>query len=488
MIENNTVSKTKQPEGLKVFCLSIFFERYGFYLVQGLLVLYLVNYFRTGDKLAYSILGSFIALCYIMPLLGGFIADRYWGLRRSIYIGALIECLGLALLIIPGYVALMSGLSAIAMGMGLLKPCASSLLGFLYKKDDPRQDSGYTIFYVVFNMGVILATFISGFLVRYLGWKVTFLTAVIALIITFLILYFGFIKYKLNNLGPKIEPTHKGNVISLIIIILSIFIGTEILKSETLALIAFVGISISVIGIFIYCIIKSEKEYKSKLIAFFILLVISTVYWALYMQMFLSITLFIDNIVNKILLGIAIPTPAFAAIESFGVVVFGYPIARLWIYLSKTKYNPSLPMKFCLGMILMCFSFAALVGGSHFIGSNGLVNPMWIVVAYLLMAIGELALSPIGLSMVNVLVPEEFNGMMMGIFLLTIGLGGKIAGLLAQFASVPEKLKTDTGVILSTYNRAFNIYLLITVVCTVIALLLIPYIKSKINEHTNVEI
>jgi proton-dependent oligopeptide transporter, POT family len=482
MIENIAVDKIKQPKGLKVFCLSIFFERYGFYLVQGLLVLYLVKYFRTGDKVAYSILGSFIALCYIMPLLGGFIADKYWGLRKSIYIGAVIEGLGLLMLIVPGTFALIIGLSAIAMGMGLLKPCASSLLGFLYDKDDPRQDSGYTIFYVVFNGGIILATFISGFLVRYVGWKVAFLTAVVALIITFFIFYFGFIKYKLNNLGPNVTSTFKGNAVSLIIIIVAIALSSVILKYETLALIAFIAVSISVIGIFVYCIIKSEKEYKSKLVAFFILLVISTVYWALYMQMFLSITLFIENVVNKILMGITIPTPAFASIESFGVIIFGYPIARLWLYLSKTKYNPSLPLKFCFGMILLCASFGALAVGSHFVSANGFVNPIWIVIAYLVMAIGELALSPIGLSMVNVLVPEEFNGMMMGIFLLTIGLGGKIAGLLAQIATVPENSKTDTSAILSTYNHAFNTYFLITVVCTVIALLFIPYIKKKMGE------
>ena len=481
---NNSISidKTKQPKGLKVFCASIFFERYGFYLVQGLLVLYLVKYFRTGDTVAYSILGSFIALCYIIPLLGGFIADKYWGLRKSIYIGAVIEGLGLLMLIIPGTPALILGLSAIAMGMGLLKPCASSLLGFLYDKDDPRQDSGYTIFYVVFNGGIILATFISGFLVEYAGWKIAFLTAVIALIITFFIFYFGFAKYKLKNLGPNVTSTFKGNIISLILIVIAIVLSAVILKYEILALIAFVAVSISVVGIFVYCIIKSEKEYKSKLVAFFILLVISTVYWALYMQMFLSITLFIENTVNKVLMGITIPTPAFAAIESFGVIIFGYPVARLWLYLSKTKYNPSLPLKFCFGMILLCASFGALAGGTHFVDSNGFVNPIWIVIAYLIMAVGELALSPIGLSMVNVLVPKEFNGMMMGIFLLTIGLGGKIAGLLAQIATVPDNLKTNTAAILSTYNKAFNIYLLITVACTMIALLFIPYIKKKMGK------
>jgi proton-dependent oligopeptide transporter, POT family len=474
-----TVNETKQPKGLKVFCLSIFFERYGFYLVQGLLVLYLVKYFHANDHMAYNILGSFIALCYIMPLLGGFIADKYWGLRKSIYIGAVIECLGLLLLIVPGMLALVMGLSAIAMGMGLLKPCASSLLGFLYKKDDPRQDAGYTIFYVVFNGGIILATFLSGFLVRYFGWKFAFFTGVVALVITFFIFYFGFIKYKLKDLGPNITSTFTGNITSLALIIISVVLGFVILKYEILALIVFIGVSISVIGIFIYCIIKSEKAYKSKLVAFFILLVVSTVYWALYMQMFLSITLFIDSIVNKTFLGITIPTPAFASIESFGVIVFGYPVARLWIFLSKTKFNPSLPMKFCFGMILLCASFGALSLGTHFIGPNGLVCAVWIVIAYLVMAIGELALSPIGLSMVNVLVPEEFNGMMMGIFLLTIGLGGKIAGLLAGIATVPENLTSDPKAILDTYSYAFNVYLLITVVCTVIALLFIPYIKKK---------
>ena len=408
-----------------------------------------------------------------------FIADKYWGLRNSLYIGATIECLGLLLLLIPGMIALGMGLSAIAMGMGLLKPSASSLVGFLYKKGDPRQDAGYTIFYVVFNMGILLVTFSSGFLVRYIGWKLTFLTGAVALILAFLIFYFGSIKYKLKDLGPKITSTFKGNVLSFILIILAVSLGFAILKYEILARIAFIAVSISVVGIFIYSIIKSEKAYKTKLVAFFILLVISTVYWAIYMQMFLSITLFVDSVVNKVFLGIAIPTPAFIAIESFGIIIFGYPIAKLWVFLSKTKFSPSLPMKFGIGMIFLCLSFAALSLGSHFSGPNGLVYALWIVIAYIVLAISELALSPIGLSMVNVLVPEKLNGMMMGIFLLTIGLGGKIAGILAGIATVPNELISDQTAILGIYSHAFNVYLLIASVCTVIALLFVPYIKKK---------
>lgn len=473
------VNETKQPEGLKVFSISMFFERYGFYLIQALLVLYLVRVFRTDDVNAYNILGSFIAICYIMPLLGGFIADKFWGLRKSIFIGAVIEGIGLLLLLIPGMFALITGLATIAIGMGLLKPSASSLIGFLYKKNDPRQDSGYTIFYMAFNGGVILATFLSGFLVRYIGWKATFLTGAVALAITYLVYYFGFIKYKLKDLGPNIASTFKGNAISFILIIAAIILGFVILKYELLARIAFIGVTIAVIGIFIHSIIKAEKSYKTKLVAFFILLVISTVYWALYMQMFLSITLFIDSVVNKNFLGIAIPTPAFTAIQSFGIIVFGFPVAKLWISLSKTKFSPSLPMKFGIGMILLTLSFAMLALGTQFVGPTGLVYAAWIVLVYLIMAVSELSLSPIGLSMVNVLVPAKMNGMMMGINLLTIGLGGKIAGLLAGIANVPKNLISDSTAILNIYSNAFNVYLLIVAICTVVALLLVPYIKKK---------
>lgn len=479
MNKADAVNKIKQPKGLKVLSLSIFFERYGFYIVQGLLVLYLVKYFRTDENIAYNMLGSFIALCYIMPLLGGFIADKYWGLRKSMYIGAMTECLGLLLLILPGMFALVLGLSVIAMGMGLLKPSASSLIGFLYKKNDSRQDSGYTIFYVVFNIGILLATFFSGFLVRKIGWKFTFLTGAIALVFTFFVFYFGSIKYKLKELGPNIKSTFKGNIISFVLLIVAVLLGFAILKYEILARIAFIGASFSVLVIFIYSIIKSEKAYKSKLVAFFIMLIISTVYWALYMQMFLSITLFIDSIVNKAFLGIIIPTPSFIAIESFGIIIFGYPVAKLWRFLSKIKHNPSLPMKFGIGMILLSLSFAALYFGTSFIGPNGLVYAIWIVIVYLVLALSELALSPIGLSMVNVLVPEKLNGMMMGIFLLTIGLGGKIAGLLAGIATVPKDLLSDPKAILSIYSHAFNVYLLIAIASTVITLLFIPYIKKK---------
>lgn len=383
------------------------------------------------------------------------------------------------MLIGPGMFALFLGLSSIAVGMGLSKPSASSLVGFLYKKNDARQDSGYTMFYVIFNMGVLLATFSSGYLVKSFGWKITFLTGAIGLVFSLLVFHLGSLKYKLQDLGPKIASTFKGNILAYSITILSLIAGVIILNYEILAIIAFVGVTVAVIGIFIYSIVKAEPEYKMKLVAFFVLLVISTIYWAIYMQMFLSLTLFIDSVVNKLFLGINLPTPAFVAIQSFGIIVFGYPVAKLWILLSRTKFSPSLPMKFAIGMILLSLSFAALALGTNLLGPNGLVYAAWVVIAYLLLAISELALSPIGLSMVNLLVPEKLNGMMMGIFLLTIGLGGKIAGVLARIATVPTALVSDQNAVMSIYSNAFNIYLIIAVVSSLIALLLVPYIKKK---------
>jgi proton-dependent oligopeptide transporter, POT family len=472
--------KIKQPKGLNIFCISIFFERYGFYIIQALLVLYLIQFFHTTNALAYSILGSFIALCYIMPLIGGAVADKYLGLKRTMFVGAIIEGLGMFLLVLPGMYALYFGLATIAIGMGLLKPAASSLVGFLYEKEDTRQDSGYTLFYSIFNCGIMLATFTSGYLVRYYGWQITFSSTVLALIITYFILYFGLKLYKLEDIGPNVKTTLKGSLISTVIVIICILIGYIILKSNTIAIAAFIIVCIAVICIFIYCIAKSEKEYKTKLVSFFLLLVISTIFWAMYMQMFLSITMYIKNVVNKDLLGFIIPAPAFAGLESIGVILFGYPLAKLWIALGKKKRNPSFPTKFSIGMLLLLISFGALAFGTMISGSS-LVNPIWILLAYLILAVGELVLSPTGLSMVNVLVPEKFNGLMMGVFLLTIGLGGKLAGMLAQFANVPQHLQNNTAAIESIYSHAFNVYVLITAVFTIISFLLIPYINRKIK-------
>ena len=473
----------RQPPGLKVFCPAIFFERYGFYIVQALLILYLVKFFRLSDSIAYSVLGSFIALSNIMPLVGGFIADKYWGLRRSIFIGAIVESLGFILLLLPGKLMLLAGLSILSMGVGLLKPSSSSLLGYLYEKNDPRQDSGYTIFYMVFNAGIILSTFVSGFLVRFIGWQFTFFTGVLSIVATYLIFHFGFLRYQLQNLGQDTKVTYKENIIASLITLATIGIGLIILMSESVAMIAFILVSISVVGIFIYCIAKSSNEYKSKLVAFFILLVISVIFWAIYMQLFLSMVLFIDNVVDKTLLGITIPASTFISIEALGVVIFGYPIARLWLALSKTKFNPSLPMKFCIGMIFLVISIAVLVICSQFKAVSLLINPIWILVSYLILGIAEVTLSPIGLSMVRTLVPAEFTGMMMGIFLLTTGLGGKIGGLLADFAKVPANLRSNIGAVESIYNHAFSIYLVIALVCTILALLLVPYIKKKIGAE-----
>jgi len=484
MIVKTIVKKNEQPKGLKVFCFSIFFERYGFYLVQGLLILYLVKFFNVSDGLAYSVLGSFIALSYITPLIGGFIADKFWGLRRSIFIGALIECIGLILIIFPDKKFLYCGLTIFATGVGLLKPSASSLLGYLYSKNDSRQDAGYTIFYVVFNIGIILSTFISGYIVRYAGWQYAFSTAIIAIAMTYLVFYFGLSRYKLQILGPDVNITHWGNVRATLIVASTIIVGLLILLSEAISIVSLILTSIAVLSVFIYCIIKTEHEYKGKLIAFFMLLMISIVFWALYMQLFLSITLFIENLVDKNIFGLAIPTPSFVSIEAFGVVLFGYPLARFWVYLSETRYNPSLPMKFSISMILLSISIAILVFASQLKGTLVLVNPVWIIVAYLILAIAELALSPIGLSMVNKLVPEKFSSMMMGIFLLTTGLGGKVGGLLAGLAKVPENLSSHVELVKAIYSHAFDVYLVIAILCTLLSLVLVKQIKKKVGADS----
>ncbi|OGT07070.1 MAG: hypothetical protein A2103_04770 [Gammaproteobacteria bacterium GWF2_41_13] len=476
-------TSVKQPAGLKVFCGSILFERYGFYLVQSLLILYLVKFFRMDDNIAYGISGSFIALSYITPLIGGFIADKYWGLKRSVFIGSLIECLGVICLLLPWQLMMHLGLSILAVGVGLLKPSASSLLGYLYKENDPHQDAGYTIFYMAFCIGITIAASIAGFLVRYLGWSFAFLTAIAAFIMTYLIFYFGIIHYRLQNLGKNTKTMTQSSLVPIAITLCTILLSFIILTSEWIAIVVFIAVSISVIGIFIYCITKSEKRYKNTLVAFFILLIISVFFWAMYMQLFLSILLFIENVVDKSLLGINIPSSAFISIEAFGIVIFGYPLAKLWLFLGKTKYNPSIPAKFGISMVLLSISFAILASSFSFKETSALINPLWIIIAYLILSIAELAFSPIGLSMVKTLVPPEFNGMMMGIFLLTIGLGGKIAGTLAKIAKVPAAMSHNISAIGIIYHHAFSVYLLILLICTLITILFIPYIHKKIKQE-----
>lgn len=414
----------KQPKGFSIFFLTEMWERYGFYITQTLLILYLIGYFHLTDSVSYGILGSFTALAYINPALGGYIADRYLGARQAILWGALLISAGYIILTgATGLPHVFISLAVIAMGTGLLKPNVSSLLGSLYYQNDSRRHTGFTIFYMGISLGIILATTGGGYLEEFVGWKNTYFIAAMVLLVAWLTFFFGSRFYKIHDVRVM-QHSSKKYIQALVFIALMILVNVVIITHQKLSIIAFSLVALFSVLLVLYearCAHNSIE--RRRLLAYLLLSCISVFFWAIYFQLYFSMNLFVERVVDRQVFGMSVPASFFVSIESFGLILFGPILGGLWYVLARKGKAISIPVKFAGSLLMMALAFGLLFVSSLFINGQGLVGPTWIVLVYLIIAVGELMLSPIGLAMVTELVPERLAGLMMGIFFVTLGLG-----------------------------------------------------------------
>lgn len=465
--------KRRHPKGLPYLFLTEMWERFGFYVVQGMLVLYMTHYFGLSDDKSYTISGMFISLAYISPIVGGFIADRLLGFKGAIGWGGVFLTLGYAMLALS-YTAntFYLSLATIIIGNGLFKPNISSLLGTLYSPTDPGRDSGFTIFYIGINFGILLAGIGSGILRAYFGWHLTFASASLGFIISLLTFVAGL---KWGDMKYQSHVTHKKSFwlskpTLVIYCLIAIGIVSLVIQSSFLSkwLLPVVGIFL----LFFLAILtfKQERIYRDRLIMLNVLMLSSIVFWTIYWQMFLSANLFIDRLIDKHILGFDIPTTAFYTLESSFIILFGPILAWLWQFLNEHDKNPSPLIKFILGTLFVGLGFLVLSCSTFFSDANNLINPSWIILAYFMVTMGEILLSPIGLSAVALLSPPHLTGLMMGVSFVGLGFGGQFAGIIAKLSSIPESAAHDPTAQLLIYRDAFLEYALLAFVVVVILL------------------
>lgn len=473
----------KHPKALPYLFLTEMWERFGFYVVQGMLVLYMTKGYGFSDDKSYTILGVFSALAYIAPMIGGLIADRLLGFKKAIFLGGIFLSLGYAFLAISGPEHFYYALATIIVGNGLFKPNISSLLGALYAPGDTAREAGFTIFYVGINLGALLAGVSSGYIKDHFGWHASFALASIGLIIgliTFAMgVKWGNIKYK-NTFFLKKRP----------------FLTTPWLILYCLATIPLLGKILGncfagnwlvpAVGIFLLFFIfvlayKQNPRDRNRLITLNILIIASIIFWMIWMQIFFSANLFIDRLVNKEVFGFHIPTTVFYALESVFVILLGPLFAWSWQTLSQSNKNSSPFLKFVFAIIFVGLGFVTLAISTYYPNADHLVNPLWIVFSYFLITTGELLLSPIGLSAVTLLSPSHLTGMMMGIWFVALGFGGAFAGWLAKFSSIPESAK-DAVAQLPIYRDAFLYYAYLAFGVAFVLFIVQLLVKKKLRE------
>lgn len=473
---------SQHPRALPYLFLTEMWERFGYYVVQGMLVLYLTQGFGFSDDQSYTILGVFSALAYIAPMVGGFIADRLLGFELSIIWGGVLLSIGYAFLSVADIQYFYYALATIIIGNGLFKPNISSLLGMLYPQSNTLRDAGFTIFYIGINLGVLLAGLTSGYVKNHFGWQAGFGLASVGLIIGLCIFLLG-LKWggvpQTSSLGTK-KIYLKKPLLILYLLIMIPLIG-QLLQSSVLSkwLLPIVGI---ILVIFMFYLAYAQKiEERKRLITLNILIISSVVFWMLFLQIFFSANLFIDRLVSKSMFGIPLTTTVFYSLESIFVILLGPLFAHGWHFLNKKNKNPSSFIKFVLAILFLSFTFYTLALSTYFMNSEQMIAAYWILFAYFLLTIGELLLSPIGLSAVTMLSPQHLTGMMMGIWFVGIGFGGQFAGLLAKLSSITgDELNVANQ--LSIYRSAFFIYANIALFVAAILFFVQYMVKDSLKE------
>ena len=480
----------KQPRALLSLSLTEMWERFGLYLVQGLLIFYMTKVLNFQDEKAYAIMGQFTALVYIAPILGGLCADRLLGFRRTILLGAYLLLGGYALLAFPlpaKETAMFLGLSIIILGNGFLKPNISSFLGKFYYDNDPRRDAGFTIYYMVFNFGIILSTLSSGYIQQTFGWHICFGVAALGLVLAILFFrwgyqFFGEEGLPLRSENKLFKPSH---------LVLLIILGTAacyaLLKLSHVGNLLLAIFGVCVLMALIFITLRLEKEARPKMLALLVLIVISIVFWAIFFQIFLAANLFIDRNVNRQIGSHLIPPVAFISLESIFLFMLGPIFAFSWKKIHEKKISVSRSIQFTLGLAIIAFALQILVIGIHSAQAE-LVSPYWIVICYFFITIGELMLSPIGLSMVTQLAPPKFVGLMMGVWFLGLSYGGLLAGYLGKQASIPKELINQLQITNPIYAHAFQNYALLGFAAALVTLILTPWLNrlTRTDYHSRV--
>lgn len=478
----NTKTHLKQPPVFYLAFWTSMLERFGFYILTFLFVLYAKDVYGYTDLQAFVLFGAFNGLVYLMPAIGGYIADNVFGIKRSLVYGLFFEATGLVLLALPKEIFFWLGLALVVMGVGLFKTAPTNLLGRSYTKDDPRIDSGFTWYYMSINIGSFISSFVAGFIQKYYGWHIAFLVAGIVIYIS--LLFYYLLRYSAHDIDSKAGKEKlltKTRLAVLSIIIIGIGLCALLIYYPIMADTFFAITTIALLCYFIYEIFKSGKEDKFKITACILLIFIGFTFEILYFEQYTSVILFIKRGVAHNVMGFDIPPVMYLVLNPFWILVLGPFLAILSKYLAKRGKDLAVTTKFPLGILITSLCFLTLKLSTFFADSNGQVSSLWVVLAFLLLSFGELLVSALGVAMVTRISPKRLYGVMMGAwFLFALSLGSSASSLLAGLSDVPKTIQ-DPNIILNIYGSAFLKMGFLGLGCAIIAFIAAPYIKRMAN-------
>jgi POT family proton-dependent oligopeptide transporter len=470
-----------QPIGLYILFLTEMWERFSYYGMRALLVLYMTTQ-TIGDERgaglgwtsqeALALYGWYTMLVYVMSIPGGMIADKLIGQKKAVLWGAIILCLGHGVLVLTDTWAFYTGLGLVILGVGLLKPNISTMVGGLYKEGDIRRDKGFSIFYIGINLGSLLATMVIGLVVAKWGWHAGFGLAGIVMVLGLINYLYGQ-KY-LTEVGNFVPSTGDENEVSYgqlysklfsspkQLLFVGILLAASIYGWYTLewgyGLLFIFLTAIAALLMMIYKELDSQV-FKDRFMVLLLSFIMVIIFWGAFEQAGGLMTVYTEPNTNRDLFGWQIPTVMYQSLNAGFIILFATGVASFWAKRKLKGREASSLFKMALGIIIMGFGFLFMVFAVMDFNSSGPVvdgvsgsgsSMMWLVLAYLFHTIGELCISPVALSFITKLAPVKYASLMMGVYFAATGLGNKVAGIIGESASEYGELTIFSGIVIFT--------------------------------------
>jgi proton-dependent oligopeptide transporter, POT family len=470
-----------QPRPFYLIFFLEFWERFGFYGVQAIIVLYMVQHMGFSDGRANLLFTAFNGLAFLLMALGGYIGDRLLGTKRTILLGAVTLAIGYFLLSLPYDTEpmLVLPLAVIAVGNGIFKANPSSLLSKIYHGTNYNLDSGFTLYYMAINSGSLVSMSLTPVISQYFGWHAGFALCCAGLLVA-IVNYLLFNKL-IEPYGsiPDFKPLVWRHLFFVTLAaLMSVGMCYWLLYHQAiLTVLLSVGVGILFIFYFIQ-VYRANSQERRGMMLFIILFLEGIVFFVLYFQLPTSLTLFALRNINHDILGIIPMQPAnFQALNPFWIMVMSPILASIYHRLGKKGKDLAMPTKFALGLFLCGLGFLSLPLGATF-AQHGIVSSMWVVTAYFFQSTGELFVNALGLSLVARYVPQRLVGYTMGLWFLCAALASIIGGRLASVASVPKNLSHDPVASLPIYSALFLKIGLVTIGIAFVFALLVPMLKK----------
>lgn len=499
---SNTPS-TGHPKGLYFLFFTEMWERFSYYGMRAIFILFMTKMLLMEKADASNIYGSYTGLVYLTPLLGGYLSDKFLGNRRSIMIGGLLMAIGQFCMFLSASSAgaaavsmMWLGLTSLIIGNGFFKPNISTMVGQLYPANDRRIDSAFTIFYMGINLGAFFSPLVCGTLAEKVDYKWGFLAACLGMVISLISFAVYQKKMLISEEGKEIGlPVKKLDITAILTILGSIGIVFFMLNFKQMFKTNVDIISYVIYGamIAIPALILSDKSLnlkeRNRIIVIFILAFFVIFFWGAFEQAGASLTLFADQQTNRTLGGWEMPASYFQSINPLAIIALAPIFTILWGFLHKRKSEPSSAKKMAMGLALVALGYVVIAFAVKGIGAEEKVSMWWLVALYIIHTMGELCLSPIGLSMVSKLSPLRLSSLMMGTWFLANAAANKFAGTLSALippgagetavdASKPVVYPSFLGFQITNLYEFFMLFIIMTGVAAGILFLL----SKKLEE------